>query len=239
MTKTFSELKRIGLTSSLRGCRVFAGLPMNDLERIAEIASVKSLEKDEYLFREGELSYGFYLVQTGNINLHRVSSVGKEQIIHIFGGGETLAEGTLATDAGYPADARAIEPSQVLLIQKEGFLDLLKQQPELGLRILGGMALHVHMLMRQLEDMTLKDVETRLANWLLRRCPDAETDKAFTIELRMTKRVLAAELGTVSETLSRTLGKFRDQHLVHVNGKRITVLSPVKLSQVLKKSARH
>ena len=56
------------------------------------------------------------------------------------------------------------------------------------------------------------------------------------IELTTTKRVLAAELGTVSETFSRTLAKFRDQGLVTVKGKTLTVLSPLKLRELLKRN---
>ena len=91
-------------------------------------------------------------------------------------------------------------------------------------------------LVGQLEDLTLKDVETRLANWLVKRCPDPQGETPVKIELTMTKRVLAAELGTVSETFSRTLAKFREQKLLAVKGKTITVLSPRKLSALLRRN---
>src|SRR5207247_1374173 len=145
------------------------------------------------------------------INVHRVNAAGKEQVIHVFRTGESFAEATLATDAGYPADARALEASQVLLVQKTGILALLKRQPELALRMLGSMSGHLRVLVGQLEDLTLKNVETRLANWLMKRCPDSQSNQPMKIELKMTKRMLAAELGTVSETFSRTLAKFRAQ----------------------------
>ena len=85
---------------------------------------VKSLEKDEYLFHEGDPARGFYVVQRGAVNVHRVNAAGKEQIIHIFRAGDSFAEVALASATGYPADARVIEPTQVLLIQKEGILEL-------------------------------------------------------------------------------------------------------------------
>jgi CRP/FNR family transcriptional regulator, dissimilatory nitrate respiration regulator len=119
-------------------------------------------------------------------------------------------------------------------VEKVGFLDLLKRQPELALRMLAAMSIHLRVLVGQLEDLTLKDVETRLANWLVKRCPDPRSDRPATIELRSTKRVLAAELGTVSETFSRTLAKFREMNLVVVKGKSLTVLSPAKLSALLR-----
>jgi len=96
--------------------------------------------------------------------------------------------------------------------------------------------MHLRVLVGQLEDLTLKDVETRLANWLIKRCPDPDSEKPVAIELRTTKGVLASELGTVSETFSRTLAKFREQKLVSVRGKVVTVLSPVRLKSLLRKN---
>jgi len=236
MAETLAELKYAAIVNSLRGCQLFAGLPASDLRTIANITTIKSLGKGDYLFREGTPSQGFYVVQKGAINVHRVNAAGKEQVIHIFHAGESLAEASLATSSGYPADGRALESSQVLLVQKPGFLDLLKRQPELALRMLGSMSLHLRVLVGQLEDMTLKDVETRLANWLIKRCPDPESIRPVAIELKTTKRVLAAELGTVSETFSRTLAKFRQQKLLVVRGKTVAVTCPARLNELLRRN---
>lgn len=233
---TLATLKQAAIVSSLRSCQIFAGLAPADLDQIATITLVKGLEKGDYLFREGEPSCGFYIVQKGAINVHRVNPVGKEQVIHVFRAGESFAEATLATDSGYPADARAIEASQVLLVQKSGFILVLKRQPELALRMLGSMSLHLRTLVGQLEDLTLKDVETRLANWLVKRCPDPSSGQPVTLELSSSKRMLAAELGTVSETFSRTLAKFREQGLIQVDGKRFTVANPSRLAGLLRKN---
>jgi CRP/FNR family transcriptional regulator len=230
------ELKRIGLTAVLRSCQLFAGLPSQDLEKIADVTVVKSLDKGEYLFREGAPAIGFYIVQRGSVNVHRVNAAGKEQIIHVFRAGDSFAEVALASDKGYPAEARALEATQVLLVQKAGILALLRRQPELALRMLGSMSSHLRVLVGQIEDLTLKDVETRLANWLVKRCPNLQGEQPVRIELTMAKRVLAAELGTVSETLSRTLAKFRAQKLLTVKGKTIVVLSPAKLNALLRRN---
>ena len=233
---SLNDFKTVAIVNTLRSCRLFAGLPPADLENIAAVTVLKSLEKGDYLFKEGAPAHGFYVVQRGAVNVHRVNAAGKEQVIHIFRAGESFAEVALASDTGYPADARAIEPTQVLLVQKDGILALLKRQPELALRMLGSMSNHLRVLVGQLEDLTLKDVETRLANWLVKRCPNPQSDQPVHIELAIAKRTLAAELGTVSETFSRTLAKFRQQKLLTVKGKTITVLSPVQLNALLRRN---
>lgn len=236
MAVLMTEFKQAAIVNTLRNCQLFAGLAPADLNTIAEVTVIKSLEKGDYLFREGAPAQGFYIVQKGAVNVHRVSPLGKEQVIKIFRTGESFAEAALATLSGYPADARAVEASQILLVQKSGFLELLKRQPELALRMLGSMSMHLRSLVGQLEDLTLKDVETRLANWLLKRCPNPESAQACTIELKTTKRVLAAELGTVSETFSRTLAKFREQKLLSVKGKTLTVVNPARLRDLLRRN---
>jgi CRP/FNR family transcriptional regulator len=236
MPNRLDELKTAMTVSTLRGCRLFAGLPADDLGKIAAITAGRALAGGEFLFREGQAVGGFYIVQQGAINVHRVNAAGKEQVIHIFRPGESFAEAALATDRGYPADARAIESSQVLLVQKDGMLALIQRQPELALRMLASMSGHLRVLVGQLEDLTLKDVETRLANWLLKRCPPPHRNAPVKIQLGTTKRTLAAELGTVSETFSRTLAKFRAQSLIQVKGEIITILSPRRLAQLLEKN---
>lgn len=231
-----AEFKQTVIVNTLRNCRLFAGLPTADLENIADATILKSLDKDEYLFHEGEPARGFYIVQRGAVNVHRVNAAGREQVIHVFRAGESFAEAALASPVGYPADARALEPTHVLLVRKDGILELLKRQPELGLRMLGSMSLHLRVLVGQLEDLTLKDVETRLANWLVKRCADPQSDSPSEIKLTMTKRMLAAELGTVGETFSRTLAKFREQKLLAVKGKTIVIFSPEKLNALLRKN---
>lgn len=236
MSSAQPELKNIGIINTLRGCQLFTGLPLPDLQNIAAATVIKSLEKGEYLFHEGDRAIGFYVIQRGAINVHRVTAAGKEQIIHVFRTGDSFAEVALASETGYPADARALEPSQVLLVQKDGILGLLRRQPELALRMLGSMSSHLRVLVGQLEDLTLRDVETRLANWLVKRCPNPQSDQPVRIELSLTKRVLAAELGTVSETFSRTLAKFREQKLLAVKGKTFVILSPARLHGLLQRN---
>jgi CRP/FNR family transcriptional regulator len=233
MRPPLSQIRTIAVANTLRSCQLFTGLPSEDLEQIASFSIPKALSKGDYLFREGGPAEGFYVVQRGSINVHRVSASGKEQVIHVFRTGQSFAEATLATESGYPADARAIEESTVILIPKADIVGLLRSRPELALRMLGSMSQHLRVLVGLLDDLTLKDVETRVANWLLKRCPKPAPTVPVQIQLEQTKRVLAAEIGTVGETLSRTFADLRDKGLVRVTGKTITVIDPPALQRLL------
>lgn len=230
MTLRPADLKIAAVTSTLRCCQLFSGLSGEDLEVIAAFAVLRNLERNEYLFRQGAPSEGFYLVQRGAINVHRVSGAGKEQVIHIFRMGESFAEAALATPTGYPADARAVEPSTVLLIPKQPILELIGRRPDLALRMLGSMSQHLRVLVTMLDDLTLKDVETRLANWLLKQ----SKGRSGPLQLPGTKRVLAAELGTSSETLSRTFAGLRGRKILAVSGKTIAIRDAAALEAILR-----
>ncbi|MCX6945937.1 MAG: Crp/Fnr family transcriptional regulator [Verrucomicrobiota bacterium] len=228
-----ADLKLTGLIGTLRCCQLFSGLSPEDLGVIAGFATRQQLAKDDYLFHEGEVSHGCYLVQSGAINVHRVSAAGKEQVIHVFRSGESFAEGSLASPAGYPANARAVEPSTVLIIPKGPLLELIGRRPDLAMRMLGSMSAHLRVLVSMLDDLQLKDVETRLLNWLVKH---RLTAASGSIRLPGTKRVLAAELGTSSETLSRTLGRLRDQRLITVTGSVISVHDLPALQAMLRRN---
>jgi CRP/FNR family transcriptional regulator len=236
MSLPSSEFRKAVILKALRSCQLFGGLSPADLQSVTELVALRPLAKGEYLFHEGSQSQGFFLVQAGAINVHRVTATGKEQSIHVFRTGESFAEASLATDEGYPADARAMEASQVLLIQKAGFVDLLRRNPELALRMLAAMSLHLRLLVGQIEAMTLRDVETRLTHWLVRRCPNPAAHGHCRVELGISKRELAAELGTVGETLSRTLSKFRARGLITVKGREIIVIDPAALQSILRQN---
>jgi len=231
-----SRFRQAITENTLRSCQLFVGLPAADVEMIAAMAVPKHLEKGDYLFRAGDPSAGFYVMQKGAINVHRVSAAGKEQVIHVFRPVESFAEAALASAGGYPADARAVADSIVLLIPKAGFVDLLRNRPELALRMLGSMAQHLRVVIGLVDDLMLKDIETRLAHWLVKRCRAPLQDTPQTIQLDRTKRVLAAEMGTTSETLSRTLAKFREQKLLRVTGNIITVMRPAALEKLLRRN---
>jgi CRP/FNR family transcriptional regulator len=232
MTPRSAELKTAAVASTLRCCQLFSGLSAEDLEAIAAFAVLRTLERGEYLFRQGSHSEGFYVVQRGAINVHRVSPAGKEQVIHVFRMGESFAEAALAAPTGYPADARAVETSTVLLIPKGPILALIGRRPDLALRMLGSMSQHLRVLVGMLDDLTLKDVETRLVNWLLKQ----SRGQAGPLQLPGTKRVLAAELGTSSETLSRTLRALRDHGIIAVTAKAIVIRDPAALQAILRRN---
>lgn len=224
---------------TLKRCALFADINPAGLGDVADLSELKTLEQGEYLFREGGLVRGFYVVRRGAVKVHRVNWLGKEQVIHLYRPFESLAEESLVSDMGHHADACAIERTEVVMVRRAGFVALLHQRPELALSLLRSTHRHVCRLVELLDALTLKDVKTRLAEWLVEHCPDPQSSEPCRIELDTTKRVLAAELGTASETFSRALAKFRRQRLISTNGNQVTLHCPTRLARFVSQSRRN
>ena len=94
MTLDRTQFKQAVTENTLRSCQLFMGLPAADIAAVAAFALTKHLAKGDYLFREGDPAHGFYIVQQGRINVHRVSAAGKEQVIYVFRPVESFAEAT-------------------------------------------------------------------------------------------------------------------------------------------------
>lgn len=214
----------VAIAATLRGSRLFSGLSGADLESVAALCSIRQLQKGEVLFREGARAEGFYVVQTGSVSIYRLTPDGREQIICVFQPRESFGEATLATFEVYPANAMALESSSVIFVPKVPFRDLIRQNPDMSLHMLGALSLHLRHLVESLQAMKGRQIEHRLAEWLLRQSPGAAPGCPVEITLPVTKKVLAGQLGVTSETLSRTLARFRDEQLIRVDGPLIRIV---------------
>lgn len=234
MEEKHRELRIAARQAALRGCSMFSDLPSADLERVAGFVQERSIRRGQDLFRERDPVHGFFIVRQGAVSVYRLGADGTEKVIHVFRPGQSFAEGALANEGGYPANARAVEDSELLFVPRAEFLALIRSHAEIALRMIGSMGQHLRVLVNALEDLQGKDVETRLIHWLLKRCPVPRRSTPFEIELGVTKSVLAAELSTRSETLSRALGRLRDGGEIAVEGKLIRVLDPQRLDARLR-----
>ena len=232
MHPPLGRLRRSDLLAGLRSCPLFAESPADVLDELAGLTAVRTLAAGAFLFHEHAQVGGLFIVRRGSLKLHRVSAAGREVVIHIFRAGESLGEESLFSAAGCLASACATEPTQVLVVSKEAFLALLASHPELSLNLLRGLDRHFSLLVARIDELTRKDVPTRVVDWLLQHCPDPTSREPQTVFMTATKRLLASELGTCGETLSRTLARLRNQRLLSVRGRAVTLNCPRRLAQL-------
>jgi CRP-like cAMP-binding protein len=218
----------------LRRIYLFSGIAPADLETLARMAVRKTFPRQTPIFWEGKDAQGFYILITGQIKLVKSSPEGKEYIIRLVGPGETFAEAAVFGEIPYPATAIALEDCQTLFFPKGPFLHHLAASPTLARNMLATLSRLMFHLTKQLEDLSLKEVSARLARYILERCQatHGELARGLQCELPTTKTQLAAYLGTISETLSRTLSRFKSLGLIEVDKGKITILDPVALQKI-------
>lgn len=207
---------------------MFAGVTDDDLERLARVCRTRECEKGEVLFSEGEEAHGFYITVSGRVKIYKLSPEGKERILHIVQPGGTFAEAAIFGNGLYPAYAEPLERSTFLFFPKRQFLNLLHEHSQIAINMIGGLSQFLRQFATQIEELTFKDVPARLARYLLELTGD-ESDR---VRLPISKTQLASNLGTVSETLSRTFRKMADEGLLEVDGKTIEILDRDRLEDL-------
>ncbi len=215
---------------------LFEGLPPEQIEDLAMIATDQSFKKGETIFSEGEEANGFYVVITGRVKIFKLSPDGKEQILHFFGQGEPFGEVPVFTGQHFPAHASAMEESRVFFFPRKSFVDLIKRNPSMALNMLAVLSKRLRRFAALIDDLSLKEVPGRLAAYLLYL---SEQNKgARVLELTVTKAQLASLLGTIPETLSRILGKLSAQGLIETDGRRIRILDGEALHDLAESGGR-
>ena len=214
----------------ISGTPLFSGLPEDQLNAVSKIAVNKNYHKGDAIFLEGAKSSGFYVIVSGQVKVFKVSSEGKEQILHIFGPGEPIGEVPVFTGQPFPANAEALAKSHLLFFPKAAFTDLIAGNPSLALNMLAVLSLRLRQFTVQIENLSLKEVPGRLASYLIYLSGEQENRQS--VKLDISKGQLASLLGTIPETLSRILAKMSDQQLIAVNGRHIRLLDPAGLESL-------
>ena len=207
---------------------LFGGLPEDQLSRIGRIAENKYYSKGDIIFAEGADGIGFYVVAAGKVKVSKVSSDGKEQILHIFGPGEPFGEVPVFTGQPFPANAEAISKSHLLFFPKTAFVNLISSNPSLSLNMLAVLSLRLRQFTVQIENLSLKEVPARLAGYLLYLAEEQRS--GHTVTLSISKGQLASLLGTIPETLSRVFSKMSNRKILYVKGRHIELLDREELT---------
>ncbi len=214
----------MSLIDHLRHVTLLAGLDDEALETLAGIALERRIPAGQVLFRQGQDADGFYVVLDGRLKVYKLSPDGRQQILHVFGPGQALAEAAVVAGEPFPAYAEALAESRVAYFPRDRFLRELEAKPDLARGMILSLARLCHELAGLVEELALQDVAGRLARYLteLARRKGVALEDGRTVRLDLAKGELARRLGTAPETLSRALGKLAAGGLVAVEGPRVT-----------------
>lgn len=229
--------------SILKKIFIFSELTGDDFDIINKFSRLKKLNKGDIIFFDTEPYLGFYIVIEGMVKIYKISKDGREHILHLVDKYNTFAEVPLFENAGqilekdfrYPANASALDDgTEVLLIPHRQFIELMETNRKLCLRMIAGFAKRLRYLNNHIENVTLKDVTKRVSIYLLDELKKSKKDKSSgnVFKIKISRHDLASYLGTIIETLSRTLKKLQDDNIIEVEGKTVKILSEAKLKEL-------
>jgi CRP/FNR family transcriptional regulator len=222
------------ISDNLKKVYIFSGLNDDELERLSKIVRQKTFNKGDIIFFDTEPYLGFYITVTGLVKIYKISKDGKEHILHLISSFNTFAEVPLFENFGeefeesyrYPANAMALEDdTRVILIPARQFRELLLSDTKICIKMVSGFAKRLRHLNHHIEELTLKDVTKRVAGFILteNKKSKKKPNGIKAVTLNISKNDLAAYLGTIPETLSRTLKKLQDEEMITVDGKNIEI----------------
>jgi CRP/FNR family transcriptional regulator len=212
--------------TDLRAAQLFMHLDDAQLRMLAKAAQPRRMSAEETLFLQGDATDAFYLLSEGRLKVFKLLRDGRTATIRHVAPGETFAEAALFHDT-YPASTETLTECLLYRFDKDQTLALLLAEPPLAVSLLAAMAELLGLLNRRVEELLLP-VPARLARYLLARA-DEQLDRGAdgggpppdgprVIRLPVSKRELAARLGTVPETLSRTFDRFKRAQVIRMSG---------------------
>ena len=209
----------------LKDIPLFAELSVEELRKITAISSLINFKERDFVFHEGDAFPGIYIVLKGLVKIFKISPQGKEYILHLLRKPNLFGDVPLFTGGDCPASVQIMEDSTLLFIPKNEFLQLLKQNPDLSFKIMAGFAKRLKSITVKAEDLSLKEVVNRLADYIIKGIEsnhNSNLPEPF-FKIPLSNPTLAAYLGTIPETISRAIKKLKDSRIIRVHGRTIFV----------------
>lgn len=221
---------------TLRGLPLFSELKKEQLREVISISKILQLKKNESVFSEGDHYKGFFILLKGLVKVFKFSSTGKESVLHLIKPFETFGDVPLFESGDYPVNAQAMSDSVIVLFPKTEFLKLLSENSDICIKMLAGFAKKMRALTKKVEDFSTKEILNRLAGYIIEEIKRSNTQNLTEpfIKLAVSKKNIASFLGTITETLSRTLKKLEEDQIIRQSGKTIFIKNLKRLKDLAK-----
>jgi CRP-like cAMP-binding protein len=221
---------------NIKSVYLFSGLDDDQFKAITATMQLHRLAERDHIFEYGDKAERFYLVNSGQVKLYRLSGDGHEKVIEIIQPGQTFAEATVFMDKHfYPVSAEALEATELLSFDSATLVHILRNSVDGCFALIRILSQRMHQWINEIDRLTLHNATYRLVAFLIESIPgDVHTSPK--IHLTTHKGVIASRLSIQPETLSRILARLEKQGLIHVHGNDILINDLDGLKQHMQQS---
>ncbi len=215
---------RRGLSASdklalLRRHPLFGAIAPELLERLSSYATTRAVHRGDSIFAKGDPGNSLYAVCAGTVKISVPSADGKDAV-----------EIALLDGRPRTADATAMTDCELMMIERRDFLDLVRSQPEIALKLMEVLCARLRHTSEQVEDVLFLDLPGRLAKILLQLTEKAELPQARRVT--MTQREIGQMIGMSRESTNKQLRDWEDRNWVRLERGGIVVLKPDALAAI-------
>lgn len=168
-------------------------------------ATVKDYHAGDIIFHEGDPPLYYYQIGSGKVKLNNYSEDGKEFIQNIFSDGHSIGESLLFVDRPYPMNAFAMEECRILKLSKTGFLNILKQNPEISLNVYQCLAERMYYKYIMLYNLSFQNPAIKLKHLMDYLKTYYEDKTPYSFQIPLTRQQLASLTGLRVETVIRAI----------------------------------
>ncbi len=204
---------------------IFSDLPEETIEQIAQVGIRKSFKKESIILMEEDESGSLFIIAKGKVKVTRTSSDGREVILNILSDSDIFGEMSLIDGLTRSATVTALEPSELFIIQRNQFLEFLKEHPEISIAVMQELSKRLRTADMQIKSLSLKDAEGKVATVIVQLANDQGRIRQGAVEIEKLplQQDLANMAGTSRETISRTLHTFAKKGLIELEGSKLRI----------------
>jgi len=193
------------------------------------------------VFYEGHLTIGLYMLRAGKVNLPRSSYREQRLIVQILEVGEVIEKHAFAQNSIHQTTCETLEPCKICLIERNAYLDLVRHDSTLALKLIELLSSEVRSNLPQLDSFTFKNARERLAVVLLElgRRFGSRGEDGIQIGMSLKREEIAEMTGITPETLARLLSAFQSEKLLLTQGRLITLINFPRLTCLARGRASH
>ncbi|HMS08406.1 MAG TPA: Crp/Fnr family transcriptional regulator [Pyrinomonadaceae bacterium] len=185
---------------------------------------------DELIFSEGESADNLPVVISGRVKMVHFLEPGKEVIIGIFDRGEMFAVPPVFDGKSYPSAAIAMEPTELLLIPRKRFLELIKASPDFALAVIEWMCAMLREKTMTIQNLATASPDHRVAKVLL-KLSEREGGR-FPVRIGLRRQDIAEMAGVTTETAIRVIRRFAERGLVRIDRGKVVLYSAEELAGI-------